>query len=178
MVKNFCHICGTKLDQKEEFIWHCSGCNSTIYANPKPCVDIALFDESGKILMARRGRDPDKGKLGLPGGFIDIDETAEEALFREIKEELDLEKTDISPLTYVSSRLHDYPFGKEVYKNLVFVFCAELKASKSKIKARDDVSETLFLDVSDLATPEVASEEHIRHIQLAFKKYQETNPKT
>lgn len=171
MERNFCYLCGTRLEQKEEFVWYCPQCQMSHYANPKPCVDIALFDENNHVLMATRGIEPDKGKIDLPGGFIDINETVEEAFYREMKEEIGLEKVDVSEPVYVGSRTHDYPFGKEVYKNIVLVFCAQLLAPKSKIRADDDVAATSFHAVESLKVPQVASQEHIKLIRQAFEKY-------
>lgn len=178
MIKNFCHLCGTSLKQESTDTWFCPICDATIYANPKPCVDVALFDDSGKILMAKRAAEPDKGKLDFPGGFMDINETAEQALYRELKEELELEPEDLGELTYVGSRTHDYPFGKEVHKNIVFVFCAKLIAPKAAITAGDDVAEVQFYEVDQLTVPLVASEEQVDFIHRAAKVYRSTQRQT
>lgn len=65
-------------------------------SNPVPVVDVIIQQES-TILLARRKKDPFKGYLGLPEGFVNIGETIEEAARRELKEEtsLDVELTDI-----------------------------------------------------------------------------------
>lgn len=106
---NYCEQCGTKLSaQKKDEIWHCANCPRTVYANPVPTIDAMLFDETGRILIGVRANKPAKGKLNLPGGFVDMNETLEQAIARELKEELDLEPNDYSHLTYAGSRVDQY----------------------------------------------------------------------
>jgi 8-oxo-dGTP diphosphatase len=59
---------------------------------PKPktpllAVDCVAFDGRGRVLLIRRGHPPFKGRHALPGGFVDIGETVEEACRRELLEE-------------------------------------------------------------------------------------------
>lgn len=68
----------------------CSSCEAVIYQNPKPVV-AAVIEKDGKVLLARRAAGLRAGKWDLPGGFIELDETAEEALVREVREEVGCE---------------------------------------------------------------------------------------
>jgi ADP-ribose pyrophosphatase YjhB (NUDIX family) len=58
----------------------------------------AIIEKDEKLLLIRRGHDPFRGKLALPGGFVDYGERVEEALVREVKEELDLEAIPLTIL--------------------------------------------------------------------------------
>jgi 8-oxo-dGTP diphosphatase len=60
------------------------------YTNPTPTVDVILQRDS-KVLMVRRKKDPFKGQLALPGGFVKEGETAEDAMKREAMEETSFE---------------------------------------------------------------------------------------
>jgi len=64
--------------------------------NPYPAVDIIIEDKD-RIVLVKRAKEPWKGKLAFPGGFIEWGESAEFAAKREAKEEtnLDVELTDI-----------------------------------------------------------------------------------
>lgn len=66
------------------------------YKYPRPAVttDVVLFamvDSQMKVLLIQRGRDPYKGQWAFPGGFLNMDETAEVGALRELKEETGLE---------------------------------------------------------------------------------------
>lgn len=65
---------------------------SYIYKYPHPavttdCVILTFHEEKLKILLIRRGIEPFKGQWALPGGFLRMDESAEEGALRELREE-------------------------------------------------------------------------------------------
>lgn len=59
------------------------------YENPALTVD-AVWLRSGKVLLVRRGRPPYRGYWAFPGGFVELRETVEEAVVRELQEETGL----------------------------------------------------------------------------------------
>lgn len=66
----------------------------------------AIIKKDKKIFVAERGYGEWKGYYEMPGGKVEAGETGEEALIREIKEELD---TDIRIDTYIDTIDYDYP---------------------------------------------------------------------
>jgi 8-oxo-dGTP diphosphatase len=58
---------------------------------PALATDCAVFDAKRRVLLVRRVHPPFVGKYALPGGFVDIGETVEDACRRELKEETGLE---------------------------------------------------------------------------------------
>lgn len=66
------------------------------HRNPVPTVD-GILQRGSKVLMVRRKNEPHKGRLALPGGFVDEGETVEDAFRREVLEEcaLEVEPVDI-----------------------------------------------------------------------------------
>ena len=81
-----CSYCGTKFSNKYSFPITCDTCSQITYSNPIPVAVILLPVDEG-ILLVRRGIEPQKGKLALPGGFIETGETWQEGGARELREE-------------------------------------------------------------------------------------------
>jgi 8-oxo-dGTP diphosphatase len=85
----YCPYCSYPLDNvfiegmERKF---CSNCQVIHYINPKPTV-AAIAEYKGSILLIKRGIEPGKGRWSLPSGFMEINETPEEACLRELLEE-------------------------------------------------------------------------------------------
>ena len=89
----FCLGCGSpSVHTPNHRAFSCDNCGFEFFLNTAPTVAGLILDsrDPKQILLIRRGRDPAKGKLALPGGFVDPGENAEEALRREVREELGL----------------------------------------------------------------------------------------
>jgi 8-oxo-dGTP diphosphatase len=77
---------------------------------PALTTDAVIFDSKGRVLLVRRGNPPFKGEYALPGGFVDVGETVEEACRRELKEETGVVVRTLS-LVGVYSDPHRDPRG-------------------------------------------------------------------
>jgi ADP-ribose pyrophosphatase YjhB (NUDIX family) len=106
-IPRFCHQCGGQLQERlvegeDRLRLVCSRCGFIHYVNPKVVVG-AIPERAGRILLMRRAIEPRYGAWTFPGGFMEIDETAEEAALREAEEEVGLSLT-LGPLLGVYSR--------------------------------------------------------------------------
>ncbi|NLB93738.1 MAG: NUDIX domain-containing protein, partial [Bacteroidales bacterium] len=94
-----------------------------------------IEDEQGKLLLTTRGIEPDYGKLDLPGGFADPGETAEEAVERELREELGMK---VKSLEYFASAPNEYIYSEYSVFTLDFAFRV-IPESFTDLKAMDDI---------------------------------------
>ncbi|AZQ62158.1 NUDIX domain-containing protein [Flammeovirga pectinis] len=147
----YCPQCGSKsiFFDKKHFV--CGNCNFDFYINSSGAVAGLIIDENGSLLLTRRKFDPCKGTLDLPGGFIDINEKAEDALVREIKEELNLE---IIELNFFGSFPNTYTFKEIDYYTVDLTFECKVKTFAT-LQANDDVSEVEFIPLKKIDTTEI-----------------------
>lgn len=91
----YCMQCGCGLETRvppgdERTRLVCPSCGYVSYVNPKLVVGaIPVID--GRVLLLRRGTEPRVGAWTYPGGFLEMDETAEEGARRESMEELGIQ---------------------------------------------------------------------------------------
>src|SRR5215510_4361129 len=130
------------------------------YARPALTVDCVVFavDESElKVMLIRRGLAPFQGKWALPGGFVHVDESLEEAARRELEEETGLREVFLEQL---------YTFGdveRDPRERVVSVaYYALVKLNDHAVLAQSDASDAGWFAVSDL--PSLAFD-HARIVQ-------------
>ena len=104
----FCHSCGAPFPDTSRYPRRCGQCPNQVWANPMP-VTIALLPVEGEgrtgLLVVRRAIQPQLGKLGLVGGFLEEHESWTEGAARETREEAGVvvDPTTIEPLWFASS---------------------------------------------------------------------------
>lgn len=94
----YCPQCGHGTQETAASPYRCESCGFQFYFSPTAAVGAIIVNENGEVLFLIRGRDPGKGKYGLPGGFVDAGETLEDALRREVYEETQLEVVQVEYL--------------------------------------------------------------------------------
>lgn len=117
----YCGVCGaqTKRQDKNKFV-HCPLCKHEVYPHIAPSI-IVRIHKGGEILMARGVNFP-PGVWGLIAGFVEIGESLEEAVQREVKEEVGIE---IKNICYWGSQPWPFPSN-----SLMIGFTAEYKAGE------------------------------------------------
>jgi mutator protein MutT len=151
----YCPKCGKpELVQDSEKSIRCAACGFRYFINMNAAVAAVIRNDKNEILFTVRKHEPAAGMLDLPGGFVDMGETAENAVRREILEELNLE---ISSLEYWGSYTNRYLYAEVEYQTLDLVFLCSVKTFDS-IKAADDVSGYVFKNPKSVKPHEIGLE--------------------
>ncbi|HSK99827.1 MAG TPA: NUDIX hydrolase [Rubrobacteraceae bacterium] len=109
---------------------------------PKLTVDVVIISEEGVVLI-RRGTEPFAGQWALPGGFVEVGETVEEAAIREAAEETGL-AVEVARLVGVYSDPERDPRGH----NVSVAFLARVLSGE--LSAATDASEVALIDPSSV----------------------------
>ncbi|MCB9391250.1 MAG: NUDIX domain-containing protein [Calditrichaeota bacterium] len=134
----------------------CSGCGHIVYLNPLPAVAAVLL-QSGRVLLIRRGVEPGAGLWALPSGFMEQDESPEQAVVREVLEETNVQCVPGRLLGATTH--HDHVFGHV----LVLAFAARF--ADGDLRAGDDAREALWFDTQNL--PDMAFRSHAEFVRQA-----------
>ena len=165
-VFHYCPSCGKQSFEKDSFkSQKCSVCGFVLYTNASTAVAAIITNKKGEILLTKRAFEPAQGMFDLPGGFADPGETAEQALVREVQEELNL---TIESYSYFSSFPNEYVFAGVLYYTLDMVFECEV-ASLEHIIPADDVADYAFLPITEDVIDGVGLSS-VKKILQAFEK--------
>ncbi len=139
----------------------------TTYKYPRPaltvdCVVFGLDEEDLKVLLVQRGLEPFKGEWALPGGFVRVDESLEDAARRELQEETGLSNVFLEQL---------YTFGdpgRDPRERVVTVaYYALVKLQDHRVKAATDAREAAWYPVK--SAPKLAFD-HARILKTAVER--------
>ncbi|WP_028911149.1 NUDIX domain-containing protein [Prevotella sp. MA2016] len=169
-VFHFCPKCGSPdFEIHNALSRHCANCGFTFYQNPRASTAAFILNEKGELLVARRGKEPAKGTLDLPGGFVDNDENAEQGMVREIKEETGL---DINPnaIEYLFSIPNVYHYSGMDIRTLDFFFLCHT-TNDAVVKANDDAAELQWLPLREVYVERFG----LRSIRQAVHRFLEKN---
>jgi ADP-ribose pyrophosphatase YjhB (NUDIX family) len=120
---NYCPECKSEKIEFKNNKWFCPDCKMVLYHNVAAAVGVIIRDSENNYLFEVRMKEPKKGMLTIPGGFVDIDERAEDAIIRECKEEIGL---TIENPEFLCSFPNTYEYKDFVYKTCDFFFTVKL----------------------------------------------------
>lgn len=161
LLHKHCIFCGGRLSREpvdERIRMICRGCGWIDYENPIPCSAAFVCNARGDILLVRRGVEPAKGKWSLPSGFIEIDETPEQACLRELKEETGLEGR-------ILELIGVYSQDSTRYKNVVII--GYRVEAEGRLQPGSDSEDAGFFPRRSL--PEIAFSSHRKIIERGLE---------
>jgi ADP-ribose pyrophosphatase YjhB (NUDIX family)/GNAT superfamily N-acetyltransferase len=144
MAPTYCPQCSHELEEGEvagRRRQYCPACHYVIYRNPVPGVGILCEKDDGLVLI-RRGHPPYVGEWALPSGYIEADESSEQAAVRECREETGLE-IEVKELFSVSSFR-----GDMLGSGIVIFYRAQALAGEPR--AGDDALEVHVFSLDEL----------------------------
>ena len=162
-----CPMCGSRLIENHgNRKWICPDCAFDLYNNVAAAVGVVIKDKYNNVLFEVRAKEPRKGFAALPGGFVDFDESIEEAAKRECREEIGVE---VEGVKFLCSAPNTYEYKNIEYKTCDMFFTAELP---SQFETIGDFIKSLKAEESEVAGfvfYKVESAEDIEKIPLAFE---------
>lgn len=112
-------------------------------ASAVPCVGAIIIDPAGRLLLVKRGHEPERGRWSLPGGRIEPGESDEQAVLREVGEETGLSVT-CGPLVGTVQR--PAPGGA-----VLDIRDYSATVSGGELKPGDDAADARWVSRADLA---------------------------
>lgn len=155
----YCPYCAGRLERRHadgRSRLVCSSCGEVHYQNPLPAATALVLNHRGELLLGRRAVEPAYGQWCLPGGFVELGETMEQAALRELREE--------TGLAADSGSFVGCFYQNSVYYGGVIIFGYRVDSPHGDPEAGDDMQEVRYFPFNDL--PPVAFESHRRLIEL------------
>lgn len=131
-------------------------------------VGAVIFKED-RVLVVRRGQEPGRGSWSLPGGAVEVGESLEAALIRELMEETSL-TVDVLGITAVLERIYPDGQGQVPYHYVLVDYVCRYRQGPLRIGS--DITDARFVAFSELADYQLA-DYTAAVIQRAWEHYQQ-----
>ncbi|MDI1313469.1 NUDIX domain-containing protein [Prosthecobacter sp.] len=161
----FCSDCGKddwipKSDR--EFV--CAACGFRHFITPIPAAVALLLDSQDRVLIIRRAHEPGFGKLGLPGGVIEPEESGEVAAARETHEEVGID-LPASAFTYLCTLNNRYLFQGYTWPTIDLCYIARVPDFSQVVMQAAEVSEILVCALDEVPLEEFAFESNAEAVR-------------
>ena len=166
----YCPACASeKISFEQNKVFRCPDCDFTYYHNIAAATACMVRTNAG-LLFLIRNREPGKGKLDLPGGFIDPGEGAMDGLRREFMEELGLD-IKAEELKLFASFPNIYPYKNISYNtcDLFFYLDAPYLTEKDLQLEKTEISGVQFIKINELDLERIAFESVKKAVRVYLK---------
>jgi len=133
----------------------------------RPVIGVgALIIRRGRILMSQRGKQPQKGSWSLPGGAVEIGESLDAAVRREVREETGLEVKPAKVFEIFERIVHDARGAPEYHYVLIDYLC---RVTGGALRAGSDAARVEWVRRRDLKELQI-TEGTLAVIERAFQR--------
>jgi len=137
----FCGKCGAKMEHDDKLrMIHCRECGNMVFPRLNPAVTVALRD-GNRLVVSKYANRPGSTGMALLAGFVEIGETLEECVAREVLEEVGLKAVNIQ---YFGSQ----PWG--FAGNIQIGFFADVEGSTEIILDEEELESARFISRDDI----------------------------
>lgn len=137
----FCPACGKpSIEEHQKNGMQCRECRYVYFHNVASAV-AGIIEVDGKVLLTVRAHEPAVGMLDMPGGFVDRGESAEEALLREIREELGIA---VSVKHILGTFANRYEYRNVAYYTTDVVIICQRDDECIPITTNDEIRELVY----------------------------------
>jgi 8-oxo-dGTP pyrophosphatase MutT (NUDIX family) len=166
----FCPACASeKINFMDSKVFRCPDCGLVYYHNTAAAtgciISVSENTAAERIMFLVRGKEPSKGKLDLPGGFVDPGESIFEGLYRELREEIGWtppipDSASLADVfTLFASFSNVYPYKNFAYNTCDLYF---------RIRAPGLKEQDLRLEQAEIAAVRFLKPEDIDYSEIAF----------
>ena len=117
----------------------------------RPVVAVgAIILDGDRVLLVQRGQEPLRGEWSLPGGVVELGETLEDALTREVREETSLDVV-VGPVVEVLDSIRRDADGRAEYHYIIIDYACRVRGGTSTVASRGtDAADVRWVAVADL----------------------------
>lgn len=167
---DYCPYCGTALESRRfdgRDRRFCPDCGEFVFQNPAPTGQVVVLDGSD-VLLVERGHGPDAGTWTVPGGFLEVDESANAGAARELQEETGLAvEPDALELVRTGFHVADPDEGSL----LSVCFAVERERTNGEVRAGEEPRDAQFRDSGTLLAGDVETRTvDRRRVEAAFDR--------
>lgn len=168
---HFCPHCGSYNFIDNDFkSKRCLDCGFVFYLNASAATAAFILDGNGRLLAEHRRLAPSKGKLDLPGGFVDMGETVEKGVAREVAEETGLV---VSRAEFLFSFPNKYLYSGFTVPTIDLFFLCSIDEEQSCLHAADDAADVVWLDVESVNPDDFAFDSTRKAVRKFLSNYSE-----
>jgi ADP-ribose pyrophosphatase YjhB (NUDIX family) len=163
----WCPRCREELRGNESRV-ECAACGFVAYASSKSTAGALVEDVNGRVLLARRAKEPFKGRWDIPGGFLEAGEHPLDGLRRELREETGLE---VEPQDFLGVWMDRYGGESTAEATLNLYWTARVESGEAR--AADDVDDLRWFEPDELPAPDELAFQNVPLVLAAWRARQQ-----